>query len=517
VKHTLRLAIWAAATWFATAATAGGTYRISGVVVNSLNGKPLAQTRVMVASDDGSAKEVEMTTAADGRFLFEGLPAGSFTLSAERKNYLFQKYGQHADYASTASSVMTGPGGVSEGLTFTLYPQASIRGKVVDERGEPVWYAHMQLLVQVRGARNEFLVRKVVPTDDTGEYRFSGLPPMDCQVLAVVPITTDGEGLAPEYYSNITDPNAVTPIHLKPGEEFVADFILRRSRGVKVTVDGPSGIAGGNTSELMVLFAQGPQGAEVSANTLEPGSGRTFYHVQPGRYKLLLGDVHSTFATSHWIDVGQEDVTVKLPFPDPPEVTARVRVVNGDAGLLQKVMLRLHVFNDAGNNTRPLGKDGTAVFPAMASGRYAISLGTSDLYVKSVTARNAKVIDGLLDLPDTGPVQLEIVAAGDAGSVKGKVVAQGKPVCGANVVLAPATASENSADYHGYQSDSDGTFDFRGVKPGDYLLFATDDWQLEFGNRAAIQKYLREAKAVKAAANGVLEMQIEPLTANDIR
>jgi len=180
-------------------------------------------------------------------------------------------------------------------------------------------------------------------------------------------------------------------------------------------------------------------------------------------------------------------------------------------------MLRLHVFNDAGNNTRPLGKDGTAVFPAMASGRYAISLGTSDLYVKSVTARNAKVIDGLLDLPDTGPVQLEIVAAGDAGSVKGKVVAQGKPVCGANVVLAPATASENSADYHGYQSDSDGTFDFRGVKPGDYLLFATDDWQLEFGNRAAIQKYLREAKAVKAAANGVLEMQIEPLTANDIR
>src|SRR5262249_14130385 len=152
-----------------------------------------------------------------------------------------------------------------------LYPQAAIRGRVVDERGEPVWYAHMQLLVQVRGARNEFLVRKVVPTDDTGEYRFSGLPPMDCQILAVVPITPDGGGFAAQYYPNVTDPSAVQPFHLKPGEEFTADFILRRSKGVEVTLDGPSGIVGGNVSELLALFAQGPQGAEVSANTLEPG------------------------------------------------------------------------------------------------------------------------------------------------------------------------------------------------------------------------------------------------------
>ena len=517
MKYTSRLAIWAAATLVATSVTAGEKYRISGVVVSSLTGKPLAQTRVMVEPDDGSAKGIEMTTAADGRFVFEGLPAGSFTLSGERKNYLFQKYGQHPDYGSTASSVITGPSGVSEDLKFTLYPQSAIRGKVVDERGDPVWYAHMQLLVQVHGARKEFLVRKVVATDDTGEYRFSGLPPMDCQVLAVVPITPDREGYAPQYYPNIADPNAVTPIHLSPGEEFTADFILRRSRGVNVTVDGASGIAGGNASELLALFAQGPQGAEVSANTLEPGSGRTFYHVHPGRYKLLIGDVRTTFATSHWIDVGQEDVTVKLPFADPPDVTARVHVVNGDAALLQKVMLRLHVFNDAGNNTRPLGKDGTAVFPAMASGRYAISLGTSDLYIKSVTARNAKVVDGLLDMPDTGPVQLDILAAGDAANVKGKVVAQGKPVCGALVVLAPAKASENSADYHGYQSDSDGTFDIHGVKPGDYFLFATEEWQLEYGVRAAIERYLPNAKAVRAGPNGVIEMQVEPLAAGHVR
>jgi hypothetical protein len=337
------------------------------------------------------------------------------------------------------------------------------------------------------------------------------LPAGTCYLLAVVPVPEGGNGYAPQYYPNISEPQAATPIQLKAGEDFTADFTLRRGRGVSVEIEGASGIAGGSESELLVLIMAGPQGSEVSAGTLGPGSGRTFYNVLPGRYKLIVGDIRSTYATSKWIEVKSEDMTVTLPFPNPPEVTAKVRVVDGDSSSLQQAMLGINVFAGAGNNSRPLGPDGTAVFPGMAAGRYDIMLSSSDLYIKGVTARNARVVDGLVDLPESGPVQLEIVAAGDGARVRGKVRSGGKPVSGALVVLAPSRPSANSEDYHGYDSDSDGTFDFRGVKPGNYTIFATSDVTLEYGNRLANEKYLAAGKPVKAEANGCVELQLEPL------
>jgi len=362
------------------------TYRISGLVVNAVTGQPLSQVHVLYAPDDGSSKGIETTTGADGRFVFEPVPAGSWT-----------------------------------------------------------------------------------------------------------------------------HPRAAAPIQLKPGEEFTADFTLQRGSGVTVDVEGPTGVVSESASELLVLIIEGPQGSEVSAGTLGPGSGRTFYNVVPGRYKLVIADVRSTYATSRWIEVGSENLTVKLPFAEPAEVTAKVRVVNGDSSLLRNAMLQLAVFADAGNNARPLGADGTVVFPGLAAGRYNVLLAAPRLYIKSVTARNARVVDGLVDVPESGPVQLEIVAAGDGARVRGKVKAGEKPVSDALVVLAPSRPSVNSGDYQAYQSDSDGTFDFRGVKPGDYIVFAVNNDQLEYGNPAAIEKYLAAGKPVKAGANGSVELQLEPL------
>jgi hypothetical protein len=488
------------------------TYRITGVVVNSVNGRVLAQTRVLVAAEDGSSGDREVTTGADGRFAFEGMPAGVWRLSAEHKGFGRQVF---EDRMISASSVITGPDGASENLIFRLNPPSAISGKVTDERGEPVPGAHLQLLMQIPGARKQFLVRKVTATDDQGEYRMWGLAAATCYLLVIVPLPAGGggaepNGFAPQYFPNTSDPRAATPIQLKPGEEFTADFVLRRARGVSVEVEGDSGIRGANQSELLALLSQGPAGAMVSSNTLAPGQGRTFYNVPPGRYKLVIGDVQGTFATTKWIEVGSEDVTVTLPFPDPPDVTAKVRVVDGDASLLKKAMLRLYRYGDPGYNMRPLDPDGTARFPAQAADRYVIDLRSEQLYIRSVSARNARVVDGQVELPETGAVDLEIVAGGDGAMVKGKVRANGKPARAVLVVLAPRKESGNPSDYSGYQSESDGSFSFPGVRPGEYVLFATTDWQLEFASPAAIRPYLAAGKLVKAEANKTVEVEIGP-------
>ena len=116
----------------------------------------------------------------------------------------------------------------------------------------------------------------------------------------------------------------------------------------------------------------------------------------------------------------------------------------------------------------------------------------------------------MIELPESGPVQLEITVAADGGRVKGKVRSGDKPVSGDMVVLAPSGESAAGADYHGYISDSDATFDFRGVKPGSYLLFATPDVDVECGDRAALAKYLASAKTVRVEPKGTVELRIEP-------
>jgi Carboxypeptidase regulatory-like domain len=495
-------------------ASAAQAYRITGVVVNSTTGRQLSQVHLIVTDERGNSRPREFTTGSDGRFFFDGLPEGSWTLTAERKSYVRQSYGQHAAMGA-ASSVITGPEGVSEDLTFRLEPPAAIGGKVTDERGEPVPGVHMQLVIQVPGTGRPFYrVRQVIATDDLGEYRIWDIPAVNCYLLAMsqLPLfagTQEPVGFAPQYYRDSSDPQTATVIPLKPGDDFRADFILRRTRGVSVGIKGDSGIRDGNAAELLILLGQGPHGSEVSAGTLSPGEGRTFFNVMPGRYKLVIGDVGSTFATSRWIDVGSEDVTVTLPFANPPDVTATVRVADGPADLLNAATLRLYMFGDTGNNTRPLQSGEEVRFPAMAAGHYRITLGAPGLYIRSVSARNAKVQDGLLDLPETGPVQLQIVAGADGGHVQGKLRSQGKPLSGAQVVLAPRTASQNPDDYHGYQSDSDGTFDFKAVKPGHYILFASTDWQLDFADPAAIRPYMESGKPVEVAPRASLQIPLE--------
>ena len=246
--------------------------------------------------------------------------------------------------------------------------------------------------------------------------------------------------------------------------------------------------------------------------TLGPGSGRAFSHVPPGRYELMIADLRGNYSSSKWIEVGAEDMAVSLHFADAPELTAKVRVVNGDASLLANALLPVRHPADWRRSFQPLAPDGTAVFPATASGRYGLNLQAPGLYIKSVSARNARVVDGMLDLPESGPVQLEIIAAGDGARVKGKVRAGEKPVSGALVVLAPTKPSLNPDDYKAYQSDSDGSFDFQAVRPGDYRVFASSDDQLEYGNRAVIEKLVSASKVVKAESNKTVELEIEPDT-----
>jgi len=72
----------------------------------------------------------------------------------------------------------------------------------------------------------------------------------------------------------------------------------------------------------------------------------------------------------------------------------------------------------------------------------------------------------------------------------------------AYLVLAPAGGSTDILRYRGFQTDSDGSFDFQNVPAGDYMLFATADTSVEYANPEVVRLFLTGAKAIHLEPHG---------------
>ena len=76
------------------------------------------------------------------------------------------------------------------------------------------------------------------------------------------------------------------------------------------------------------------------------------------------------------------------------------------------------------------------------------------------------------------------------------------------MVLAAPMDSAGPYASRGFQSDSDGSFDFQNVPTGAYFLFAVEDLTLEYANPATIRPYLGNAKPIRVEPHGTYSEQI---------
>src|SRR5207244_8014884 len=82
----------------------GAAYRISGVVVDAVTNVPVAHAQVLISRD---SEQTAIVAGDDGRFVFEGLAAGKYSLSATRTGYLHEAYNQHGGFSV---AIVTGKG-----------------------------------------------------------------------------------------------------------------------------------------------------------------------------------------------------------------------------------------------------------------------------------------------------------------------------------------------------------------------------------------------------------------------
>jgi len=170
IAHALLCAVLAVAT-----CCGADLYLVAGTVTNALTRSPLPHAQVYIYKSGTARPSNPYITGPDGRFSFN-LPAGSYALHAGVRGTT-GNYGSRNDESPVGSAVIVGPGKDTTNLVFRFFPPASISGKVLDDSGEPVDDALVQLIRTsiVAGVRQTAVFR-YTRTNDLGGYRLGWIP-----------------------------------------------------------------------------------------------------------------------------------------------------------------------------------------------------------------------------------------------------------------------------------------------------------------------------------------------------
>jgi len=503
----------------AAGAQAAAGYRVAGVVVNAASGRAVAGARVTLASVERRGEERSTVSGDDGRFAFTGLPQGQYTLAGERRGLLAENYGQRA---GRAGIVVAGPERHTESIVLQLQPSAVISGSVVDDAGEPVAGARVELLRSaLTGGRRRLGAATFRQTNDAGEYRFSGLAAGSYYLVAsgvpwftrfnqtlgdAAPRSMTHTGYGIRYYPDASDPAGAEPLILKAGQETTADFTFFPVPAASVFVHCEQE---GNLTKQYTLTAPGLKGNPVYVRQgSQAGDLYNFWAVPPGHYTV---QAEATDGTRSWygetgFDLAAGDTDVSVTLQKAPSLSGTI-ALDGGATLPPDSTVLLS--SESGRSYKPaIGAAGRFSIPAIAPGRYGVSLsGAGEYFLKNWAAEGGGREGGMLEIPSGAAVRLILTAAHGTGRITGTVNRDGQPLPGALVVLSPA---DRAVQATALPSNSDGSYEFGGLPPGDYALFAVADGaDLEYANPEALQPYLAGARKLHLAAGAAEHVGLE--------
>lgn len=498
--------------------TFSGPYRIAGMVLSKLDGRPLIRARITLRDTKNPQKLQAVITAEDGRFAFSSVPAGKFSLTGSKRGFLGAAYDQHDQYST---AIVTGAGLDTENLVLKLSPDAMISGKVLDEFGDPVRQASVHLY-QNNHLEGVDQIREVsrAQTNDLGAYEMLRLRPGTYYVsadatpwYAVHPPSQDanaGGGAKRTgavdrsldvaypitYYPDVTDSDDATPIPLRGGENIEIDIHLNPVPALRLLLHVPGDNQHGFVFPQLTqhsfdgtVFFNHSNGAMVSPGVFEVSgvpAGR--YDIQLSRagvgLKMIGVDLTSEnqeVDTSSAEALSDVKVSVRMPAESKP---AQIQIA-----LLSKTNRR--------GGAGILDANGDAVIQQVASGRYELFLfGRGKAYaITQISAEGAEISGHTVTITAGSSPTVSLVAAEGSVTVEGTAMRDAKPFAGAMVVLVPKNVEGNRDLFRRDQSDLDGTFTLRNVTPGAYTLVAIENgWDLDWSQQDVIAVYAKHGR-----------------------
>jgi hypothetical protein len=280
------------------AADKKGTGVVRGRITNT-EGRPLRRVQLRLSGETIPEGRTASTNGL-GKFEIRDLPAGRFNLSATRAGYLPMSFGQ-TRIGEPGRPIELAEAQVLENSDIVLPKTAIISGRVLDEAGEPLAGANV-LTMQMKyfnGKRRLLPVRGSAISDDTGQYRLSGLEPGEYYVQASSRETWEADtpdkqmlGFLPTFYpSNPTQAEAQR-VRVRVGQEMPGiDVALLPGKVGKISGTAFNSLgqplAGENVSMSFEIRGEnfmsmsGGQSAKVN-----PDGTFTFRNIAPAEYHL---------------------------------------------------------------------------------------------------------------------------------------------------------------------------------------------------------------------------------------
>jgi hypothetical protein len=487
-----------------TSAIPKGTGSITGKVVTAEGGRPVRRVSITLSSPEFPGEPKTVSTNAQGLFEITELPAGRYSLSASRAGYMRVQFGQRRP-GETGRPIQLAEGQKFTGADFSLPRTAVLVGRITDEVGDPMPNASI-FPMQWRYYRGQ---RRMVPvagggpfnrTDDTGGYRISGLEPGDYYVMATTRDAWTDEknpkeriGFLPTYSGGTANPAEAHRVRVALGQEVqVPEFSMVPGRvgTISGTAVSSSGLPLVGEQISMSLEFSGPGSSSsfgMSGSKIAADGTWTIRNVSPGEYKLTLrsaGDAErqAEGVTTTVVFSGEDLTGIMLVTTTGATLRGRVITDTGEA-LPRDNKMRIssrpvdttRTFTAFDQDNGRVRDDMTfelkSVFGASRLSLTPLPAGWS---LRSIVHEGKDLIDDPVEFRGGQQVEgLTVLLSKSMPKVRGTLFDErGAPVEGSVVIFPEDQAkwSEQSRLIRSARPDHAGTFEFRDVVPGEYLL-----------------------------------------------
>ncbi len=509
-------------------------FTIAGTVVSATTGAPLARVTVSIADARSRSRMIETQTGESGHFEFAGVPAGKYTLQGVKRGYMTSGYEQHEQYST---AIVTGPEFATEALILRLMPLAMIKGHVLDEAGETVRNARLQLFMEDHsGGMSRVTSAGGATSDDRGYFDISVLQPGTYFLsvsatpwYAVHAVAAQGAADArlqvpasldvaypTTYYGGATESEGAAAIELKGGDKKEVDVRLTPVPALHLVFHVPSNDQREEHRFYMPILLKRVFDSE------QPMSTGGFGEISPGVIELTgvpAGQYNVRIASSNPNELqrisemnllhdeldldgtqgealGELKVKVKMPGDDP---LPRQYAIG-----LRDAHEKVAAFHQG-------DASGTVSFAGVRPGKYALVFAApGKLYSVAQTISGSGNVAGH-EVSVASGAALEVTAQLAGGEVRIDGVAEknGKPAVGVMVALVPNDPEAHLELFRRDQSDFDGTFSLQGVVPGSYTVVAVENaWGFDWLKSGVLARYIQHGRQVNVVGTmrGVLKL-----------
>jgi len=511
-----------------------GISHIRGRVVAADTGTPLRRAQVRAL---GVTINRLTSTDAEGRYEFQNLPAGRYTISVNKAGYVGLDFGQRRPFEG-GRPLDIADAQIVEGIDFALPRGSVIAGRITDDAGDPIVgaYVHAMRYQYAPDGRRRLLPVESPSflsnlTNDLGEFRLFGLMPGTYLVGAqpqnsrVVSLTSNTsqtggissidtrDGFLQTYFPGTPNVAEAQPVLVNLSEEAQASFSLATGRMSKISgiarrSDGRA--AAGMSVDLRPSDAGGEGASGWGTSTVAADGSFSFANVPPGQYVLEFQprqqsiDVNTGTVMRQGSDANETREFARIPISlngtdvtdlsiaTRPGITVSGRVVMEQAKPRSAPSIRVRIgaaSADSDGQTR--GFEFPPVFTVAGDkGLFQLRdvmgvilfrpIAASPLVLNAVTLNDEDITDKPYDWVNGDLAGVEIHIAEQAqlnGTAKN---ASGDTVRDFRVALFPAKARPSMLTrrfVHTGSADPNGRFHLTGLPSGDYLGVAVESFE----------------------------------------